>query len=80
MLTPNETAMAILKTFGILFMTALTCRAVLSGILWIRILATALKPRDGRTYWTYNGARWVVINGWKISKGELNTGTDGLIC
>ena len=35
---PKETAMAILKTFGILFMTALTCKAVLSGILWIKDL------------------------------------------
>lgn len=27
------------------------------------------KPRDGRTYWMYNG-KWEVINGWKIRKGN----------
>ena len=36
------------------------------------------EPRDGRTYWTYNGKmgsyKWL-----EDKKGELNTGTDGLI-
>ena len=36
------------------------------------------EPRDGRTYWTYNGNmgsyKWL-----EDKKGELNTGTDGLI-